>query len=73
MGVNIDGPAEIQCDNQSVVFSNKRYAIDATTLSKQWGIPLHMTKTTLDATTQRGVRDFTKLKGTKRLRSSHTG
>ena len=48
---------------------NKRYAIDATTLSKPWGIPLHMAKATLDATTQRGVRDFTKLKGTKRLRS----
>ena len=48
---------------------NKRYAIDATTLSKRWGIPLHMAKATLDATTQRGVRDFTKLKGTKRLRS----
>lgn len=48
---------------------NKRYSIDATTLSKRWGIPLHIAKSTLDATTQRGVRDFTKSKGTKRLRA----
>jgi hypothetical protein len=39
-------------------------------LSKRWFIGLNSAKRTLERTTQRGVRDFTKSEGTRRLRHS---
>ena len=37
-------------------------------LSKQWFLPLDLAQDTINATTQRGVRDFTDVTGTKRLK-----
>jgi hypothetical protein len=47
----------------------RRGIVGAKQLAEKWGVPLDMAERTVEITTQRGVRDFTNVTGTKRLRS----
>ena len=56
-------------DSKSVASGRKRGAVNAKQLAKKWSIPLDRAERTLQATTQKGVRDLSNVTGTKRMRS----
>jgi hypothetical protein len=63
----LDGKRER--DAKATATGARKGRIGAKQLAEAWGISLDMAEKTVDATTQRGVRDFTNVTGTKRLRS----
>jgi hypothetical protein len=48
--------------------TRRKGTVDAAQLAQRWHISLEMAKRTIDKPTQRGVRDFSHMKGTRRLR-----
>ena len=51
--------------------TKRKTAITPETLAARWRIGIETARRTLESTTQRGVRDFSEYKGTRRLKHSH--
>jgi hypothetical protein len=53
---------------QKLLISDVKGTISVEALDKRWHISLEVVKQTIEKTTQKGVRNFTHMSGTRRLR-----